>query len=192
MLRKSIVIILSLVLIISFVACTGNDVENNVPEENGEQQNEENNNDIVNPEPEENLEEIVLYFADDQAMNLVKSKVKVELGNKTLEEVVLEKLKEGPESEELIKTIPSQVEIISVEVVDNTAFVNLSSKNLHGGSTMETFLIASIVKSLTEIDYIDKVQFLVDGKKRETLMGHIMIKDPFTSEEVEQFVNTKE
>ena len=43
----------------------------------------------------------------------------------------------------------------------------------------EDFTIAQIVNTLLELDHIDKVQFLIDGKKAETLMGHISITEPF-------------
>ncbi|NLL51790.1 MAG: GerMN domain-containing protein, partial [Peptococcaceae bacterium] len=37
-----------------------------------------------------------------------------------------------------------------------------------------------IIQSLTDLETVDSVQFLLDGKKAETLMGHMSIADPFT------------
>lgn len=133
--------------------------------------------------------EVILYFTDDKLMNLVAEKIKVQTDQKPLEEIIISELKKGPKNEKLRRTIAPHIQILGVEVVDSTAQVNISSSGLHGGSTEEVFLIASIVKSLTELDYIDKVQFLVDGKKVESLMGHIFVKEPFTRESVENIIS---
>ena len=43
------------------------------------------------------------------------------------------------------------------------------------------FTITQIVNSLLELDNIERVQFLIDGEKAESLMGHIDISEPFES-----------
>lgn len=43
----------------------------------------------------------------------------------------------------------------------------------------EYFTIEQIVASLFELDGIKSVQFLVNGEKVESLMGHIGVLEPF-------------
>ncbi len=43
----------------------------------------------------------------------------------------------------------------------------------------ENFTIGQIVNSLVELDNIEKVQFLIEGEKAESLMGHFDILEPF-------------
>ena len=50
---------------------------------------------------------------------------------------------------------------------------------MFGGSLQESFTISQIVKSLTELSSVNRVQFLIDGKKEESLMGHFDISKPF-------------
>ena len=43
--------------------------------------------------------------------------------------------------------------------------------------------IYSIVNTLTELDNIQRVQFLIEGQKSESFI-HMMINEPFESEEM--------
>ena len=65
---------------------------------------------------------------------------------------------------------------------ERLAYVNFSSENLHGGSLQEMLLVNQIVKTLTALPGIDQVQFLVDGEKRETLMGHLSTDEPLSGD----------
>ncbi|NLK44706.1 MAG: GerMN domain-containing protein, partial [Tissierellia bacterium] len=88
----------------------------------------------------------------------------------------------GPVNPENSSTVvPSTVKLLGVEVADGTAYVNFAQEGMYGGSMQETFTINQIVASLLELDSVDRVQFLIDGKKAETLMGHYSIEEPFES-----------
>jgi hypothetical protein len=66
---------------------------------------------------------------------------------------------------------------------DGTAVVDLSADvvtALAGGITSELALIRSVTRSLrANVVTVTQVRFLVDGKARETLAGHISITQPF-------------
>lgn len=50
-----------------------------------------------------------------------------------------------------------------------------------GGSLAETLLISQIVESLVHsFEEVDQVQFLINGEKPETLMGHCDVTEPYT------------
>lgn len=66
---------------------------------------------------------------------------------------------------------------------EGTAYVDLIGEDLKGsgGSLEETVFISQIVETLiNSFDEIERVQFLVDGKEVETLMGHCDTTEPFT------------
>ena len=54
----------------------------------------------------------------------------------------------------------------------------------------ESFTISQIVNSLVELDSVERVQFLIDGQKGETLMGHFEISEPFENKHFVQLINT--
>ncbi len=117
-----------------------------------------------------------LYFADKDAMYLVPEDrtVRVSQGE-TYEEVVVRELIAGPKAEGHNGTIPGGTKLLSLEIVDGVAFVNFSKEiqtNHWGGSTGEMFTIMSVVDSLTESPNVRAVQFLVEGKRVESLVGH--------------------
>ena len=149
----------------------------------------EDDNQVVEPTPKTDEEEVVLYFAnkeyidtgDESLEKLIPEKRVVKYGDISLEEVIVKELMKGPKKDDLSTVIPSSIKLLGVEVSDGTAFVNFAQEGLFGGSMQEDFTITQIVNSLLELDNIERVQFLIDGEKAESLMGHIDISEPFES-----------
>lgn len=193
--KKYIAILLIIIISLSLYGCSANngtadegknDEVNNVDQVEGEKAGE-NNDQIVDPNPDIDETEVTLYYVnneyietgDDSLQKLVPEKRTISAGNIPLEEAIVKELMKNPESKKLSTVISSNITLLGVEVADKTAFVNFSQEGLYGGSMQEDFTIAQIVNTLLELDHIDKVQFLIDGKKAETLMGHISITEPF-------------
>lgn len=66
---------------------------------------------------------------------------------------------------------------------DGTALVDLSRQVVHpllGGVAVELSALYSVTRSLKEnIERIRRVRFLVEGRERPTLAGHVSIREPF-------------
>lgn len=127
-------------------------------------------------------ENITLYFGDENGENLVAEvrRIKVPKGE-VMEKLVVSELIKGPEKGKNTATIPEGTKIISVETKDGVCFVNLSKEFVDrhpGGTSAENLTIYSVVNSLAELGNILKVQFLIDGEKRD-IYKHIMFNEPF-------------
>lgn len=179
--RKFILILLAAAMILSLAACSA---PNKEPVDAGKKQGGDV---IVEPSPKTDEKEVSLYFVnkkyvetgDEKLEKLISEKRVVKYGDTSIEEAVIKELMKGPESQELTTEIPSSAKLINVEVADGTAFVNFAQEGLYGGSLQEIFTISQITKTLDGLGNIDKIQFLIDGNKAETLMGHIGISEPF-------------
>lgn len=135
---------------------------------------------------EENEVNVRLYFSDNEAMYFVKEmrKINVPTGE-SVEKLIVSELIKGPTKEKAMKIIPAETKIRSVETKDGVCFVNLSSEFItkhSGGSSTEYMTIYSIVNSLTELSHIEKVQFLIEGEKKDTLV-HFTLNEPFERDE---------
>ncbi len=132
---------------------------------------------------------VPLYFADKNSDLLLQVSRSMEQGRTWSARERLLELMKGPlsgDDESAWPVIPSGVnnsDIISVNVFADTVYVNfteefkeackgLSSKN-------EMLLIYAIVNTLTAMDGINKVQFLVEGRQTEALAGYLCISDPY-------------
>lgn len=124
---------------------------------------------------------VTLYFSDMNAEYLVREirRIKVSRGE-SLEKLVVSELIRGPQSPGSGRTVSSETKILSVETKDKVCFVNLSSdfvsKNSMG-TAAERLTIFSVVNSLTELSGIDKVQFLIEGEKKEVYQ-HMIFNEP--------------
>ncbi|MDD3839075.1 MAG: GerMN domain-containing protein [Clostridia bacterium] len=124
---------------------------------------------------------INLYFAEQNAENLIPEYRAIEMGIKSVARRAIQELINGPKNEKLFPTIPEGTQLLSISIKDEICYVNFSNEiidNHKGGSAGEAMTIYSIVNTLTQFDSIDKVQILVDDKARETLAGHIAIDQP--------------
>lgn len=186
--RKHISILLALFMVLTFaVACSpkklpSDDVNppSNNPVDPGNNEDEE---DVLTES-----QEVTLYFAnkkyadtgDESLEKLIAEKRNIKYKDISLEEAIIRELMKGPEDEENLYTeIPSTAKLIDVKVDDGIASVNFASEGMNGGSMQEAFTINQIVASYLELDNIDKIQFLLDGEKAESLMGHYGIDQPF-------------
>jgi len=95
----------------------------------------------------------------------------------------MEALAAGPQGSDLVAVIPKATQVRSVVVRDRTAFVDFSeeiAKRGLGGSATEILAVGAIVNTLTEFPNVERVQILVEGKKVDTLFGHLDVYDPLS------------
>lgn len=131
--------------------------------------------------------EVVLYFSDDQAMYLVGEKRNIA---KPTAKSIVEELVKGPSAKnegagKLYATLPVEAQVLDVQIKEHTAYVDFKgnlSEEMQGGSAGEGMALFSIINTLVldkELG-ITKVQFLVDGKKVDTIKGHYDVSKPMS------------
>lgn len=131
---------------------------------------------------------IILFFSDEQAEFLVgEAREVVDPGSASaLAQAVVKELIRGPEGA-LQPTIPSGTRLLSpVSCSRDLCTVDLSEEFVTrhpGGTSGEMMTIYSVVESLcTNVAGVKRVQFLIAGKPRETLAGHLSIGAPVMSD----------
>jgi len=118
-----------------------------------------------------------LYFADENAISLVPEAREIELkeGEK-LEKAVAEELLKGPKHNGLYPVLPQGIKVLSAETKDGICFLNLSAEfSAEGmGSSLEVLAVYSVVNTLCQVEGVDKVQILIEGKKSDEF-GHLSL-----------------
>lgn len=146
----------------------------------------------VNPVPSTSYVDLVLYFGDDQAMEVLPERRRVEVPadpaqRESIPTLIVRELLKGPQDPLLSKTLPPEAKLLSLEAANGIAYVNFSKEiqTKHwGGSAGESMSILSLVSSLTQAEpltsssAIQKVQILVEGKTVESLAGHAYTSRP--------------
>lgn len=124
---------------------------------------------------------LTLYFGDKEAMYLEPEVRVVPKNGRSLAELAVLELIKGPSEEGHSVVIPPETRLLGVKVKDEIAYVDFSQefKTKHwGGSAGELMTIFSVTNTLTELEGINKVQFLIEGKRTETLAGHFALNEP--------------
>jgi len=87
----------------------------------------------------------------------------------------------GPQNPKLWAVLPPATRVKSLGVHGRIAQVDFSDeivKHNPGGSSREILAVGAIVNTLTEFATVERVQILVEGKKVNTLFGHVDISEP--------------
>lgn len=98
----------------------------------------------------------------------------------------MELLIAGTKNVDLVSVMPSGTKLKHISIKNKIAYVDFNDKlikNNSGGSAEEILLVAAIINTLTEFKEIQKVQIMVDGKKIDTISGHLDIGEPLSRSE---------
>jgi len=102
-------------------------------------------------------------------------------GNDRLAAVLLRALGRGPTSAAAVSAIPPRIQIRGVQVREGIAELDLVRAGLSGSSLEEQLFVRSTVQTLTRLPGLHAVRFLVEGRKTDTLMGHVSTAQPITA-----------
>ena len=172
---KGVIILLAVLLMLSITAC-GNKPANSPDSQSPgvSQESEQGNNPDTNA-PEQVKQEVTVYFSDDQSMYLVPEVREVtRTKDETMESVIIRELIKGTVNKSLGQVIPDGTKLLSSKVIDGVAYVDFSKEfrdNHWGGSAGETMTLYAVVNSLCKLPDIEKVQFLLEGKKEESILN---------------------
>ena len=93
----------------------------------------------------------------------------------------------GPKNESLKSTIPVDTKILKIELKGDIVYIDCSSEfidNHEGGLEAENATVYSIVNTLTELNEVNGVKILINGKENQTFKDKIIsLKDPFSRNE---------
>lgn len=126
---------------------------------------------------------VTLYFAKQDA-TAVKGEIRVipttaNLSQEDYLKKVVEALIAGPTDANLSRTIPSETKVLSVSINDKIAHIDFSeemhTKHWHGAAG-ESMTINSLVNTLTEFEYVEKVLLTVEGEP--LAIEHMYLDEP--------------
>ena len=132
---------------------------------------------------------VPIYFADRNSDLLLEVQRSIEQGRTWSAKARVLELLRGPLSPDADNTWPvmptgvSEADILAVDVYNDTAYVNLSQHFKEACANFsaknEMLLVFSIVNTITAMDGISKVQFMIEGEQTLSLAGHLCLSDPF-------------
>jgi len=134
---------------------------------------------------------LTYYFGDDMAMYLVPQTLIVEASAITnqaapqedLAKIAIEQMLKGPqENSGSYRTIWQGTKLLNLKLQDGIAYVDFSKEVLGygGGTAAERMLVDSLTYSLTNIEGINAVQLLVEGKTLEFLPEGTDVSQPIS------------
>jgi germination protein M len=125
--------------------------------------------------------ELTLYFTDASGEQLIPEKREVvHSTSASVEQVVLEELISGPESEGLAPTLDSSTKLLNVSVNENVCYLNFSSEFLSNPLEVKDYIpIYSIVNSLSELSTVNRVQITVNGSSGMSFRDTISLNQLF-------------
>jgi len=125
-----------------------------------------------------------LYFGTEDASGVAREVRWLPEAAETLEErveMLVEALIDGPRTLQLVASIPPGTRLRSVRIDGDLVTLDFSAEiaaNHPGGSAGELTTVYSVVNTLTEVEGVRAVQWLVEGRVVESLAGHMDLTRP--------------
>ncbi len=133
--------------------------------------------------------DVYLYFSGKRGDYLVAEKRIMDMPKdpEQFGRTVIAALAKGPMAAGLVRTVPSGTACRAFYITgDKTAYVDLPSSirdGYPGGSLCELLTVYSIVNSLVlNMDEVERVKILIDGREAETLAGHVDLRFPLAAD----------
>ena len=123
-----------------------------------------------------------LYFASNNGRYLQAEERRIEATDiSSAAEAIVRALIRGPNDPKLVAIIPPGTQLLRLFVTDGgTAYVDFTSelsRQHPGGVTAERLTLYAIVNSIVlNLDRVERVQLLLDGRTASTLAGHLDIR----------------
>ena len=144
------------------------------------------NKDVLDPNPATIPYTLSVYFANEEGL-LVKEEHSVRVSNQTaVEKTILEELIKGPNSDELSRTVPSDMKVNDARTTNGVCQIDISfdpKSKFFENTRDKELMIYSIVNSLTSKSQIKKVVIFVDGKNDVEFTSDIDFTDTFERSE---------
>ena len=126
-----------------------------------------------------------LYFKKDDKLFIEERKIDIGL-NQTEEKYILEQIILGPENNkrDLINPVPKETKIYDIKTDKDICYISLSSDFIKKCSAEnQKFAVYAIVNTLTELESINKVQFLIETGKINKEGWNFDLSKPFERNE---------
>lgn len=159
---------------------------------NSNNSNENLSNELTEYTPEQEFSDdeirktiVSLYFKNIETNSLIAEARCIDVKNlaKDPYSYLINLLITEPENEKLESTIPEGTKVNSCTLKGNTVYVDLSAdfvNNAPSGINEESMIVYSIVNTLTELNEVSGVKFLINGEENKSFKdGAMSFKDIF-------------
>ena len=134
----------------------------------------------ISPEPTQMKLAVKLYFINKAGMLQAENRT-VTINNNQIVEGVLDALKAGPKNGKLMSPLDEYTELKSYSIDHKECYVNFSSEFVESPIWLnqnKNLIVWSIVNTLTELEQIEKVQILIDGKSLNSVTNAVRFYGP--------------
>lgn len=136
--------------------------------------------------PDEVSKYLTIYYTDENKKYLIPVTIKSDKAKaEDKAKSALQYLSEGAGDIENLQIFPKKIEIKNLRVADGMAEVDLDLNYLLefiNEAQYAEIAIEAVSRTLTSIDGIDKVQFLINGKTMDYVTSNVSIKTPIKPE----------
>lgn len=127
-----------------------------------------------------------IYFIDPMIGLLIPENRTVSIQNNQLIESVITAIQAGPKNKKLISPLDELVRVESVTFEGKICYINLNRifiNNPVWNQQNKTLILSAVVNTLTELEQVQSVQFLIEGKPLGEVTEEVQLSAPLKRNE---------
>lgn len=134
----------------------------------------------ISPEPTQMKINVRLYFINKSGMLQAENR-NVTINNNQLVEGILDALKAGPKNKKLLSPMDENTKLLSYSMDSKECYLNFNEAFIESSiwtTQNKNLIVWAIVNTLTEMEQIEKVQILIDGKSLNSVTNAVRFYGP--------------
>jgi spore germination protein GerM len=126
------------------------------------------------------------YYTDGVKLIPEDRKVKISDNRTQFAKNLVEEYMKGSKSSDLYTPMPENTVVRNVFLKDGVLYVDFSRRirtGYNGGIIPELLILYGFTNTVCELNFVDKVKFLINGDDTDVLISHVYTGEPLTPDE---------
>jgi spore germination protein GerM len=169
-------------LIIGTVACGGQAID--VQPSETDTTESQGSTDTASPAESKETETLSFYYVDEDLLHILEEEQDISYSSEEDFFLAMWQAFQSPTNNESF-SLWEEIKLNDIQLTKQNLVIDISiPQNLQLGSSGEGLAIQTLINTFGQVEGVDTIELLVDGKTEESLSGHVSIDQPFAKEDI--------
>jgi spore germination protein GerM len=169
-------------LLIGTVACGGQAIH--VQPSDLDTTQSQGSTEIASPTESKDMKTLTIYYVDENLIQILEEQEDIYYSSDEELWLAIWQAFQNPTNDETV-SLWDEMKLNDIQLKNEKLVIDISTpQNLQLGSSGEGLAIQTLINTFGQIEGVETIQLLIDGKTEDSLSGHVSIDEPFSKEDI--------